>query len=121
MAEVLYLPCGDRGSLSRVMASRIHLVVVTLNHLVDGNGATAYTYDAAGNLGKAAYPNRVAHNYAYDTRNRLANLGVAESLLYLDFLGALRSDSNVKASIEISPAPVVTSASAIAPSSNGVS
>ena len=38
-----------------------------------------------------------------------------------DFFGAFRRDSNVKASSEIIPAPVVASASAAAPSSNGTS
>ena len=41
--------------------------------------------------------------------------------LPLDFFGAFRRDSNVKASIEITPAPVVASARAAAPNSKGSS
>ena len=39
-------------------------------------GTTSYNYDNVGNLQSATYPNNVVHNYTYDTRNRLTNLGV---------------------------------------------
>jgi len=32
-----------------------------------------------GNLATVTYPNGVAHAYAYDTKNRLTNLGVTGS------------------------------------------
>ena len=38
--------------------------------------AAAYGYDNVGNLQTATYANGVVHNYSYDTRNRLRNLGV---------------------------------------------
>jgi len=38
--------------------------------------AASYGYDAVGNLQTVTYPNGVVHNYSYDTRNRLTNLGV---------------------------------------------
>jgi len=42
-----------------------------------GNLQTAsYAYDNVGNLQNVTYPNGVVHNYNYDTRNRLTNLGV---------------------------------------------
>jgi len=40
-------------------------------------GATNYTYDNAGDLLMATYPNGVAHSFTYDKRNRLTNLAVA--------------------------------------------
>jgi len=41
------------------------------------NGSTStYAYDNVGNLKSVTYPNGVVHNYTYDTRNRLTNLGV---------------------------------------------
>jgi RHS repeat-associated protein len=36
----------------------------------------SYGYDNVGNLQTVTYPNGVVHNYTYDNRNRLTNLGV---------------------------------------------
>jgi len=35
-----------------------------------------YSYDAVGNLQTLTYPNGVVHNYSYDFKNRLTNLGI---------------------------------------------
>jgi len=41
------------------------------------------TYDAAGNLSTATYPNGVTHNYTYDTLNRLTNLAVNKAATHV--------------------------------------
>ncbi len=47
---------------------------------VHGTGVTSDTYDNVGNLASVTYPDTVVHNYTYDTRNRLTNLGVKGSV-----------------------------------------
>ena len=41
------------------------------------HNSTLYNYDNVGNLASVVAPNGIAHNYTYDTRNRLTNLGVS--------------------------------------------
>jgi RHS repeat-associated protein len=39
-----------------------------------GGGATIYSYDSAGNLGRLTFPNNIQTAYTYDNLNRLTNL-----------------------------------------------
>ncbi len=50
-----------------------------LSTVTDTSGATTYSYDAVGNLQNFTYPNGVAHSYAYDTLNRLTQVGAAKA------------------------------------------
>jgi len=52
------------------------LSTVTTHDRQNNTLVTTYTYDNVGNLASVTYPNGVVHNYTYDTRNRLTNLGV---------------------------------------------
>jgi RHS repeat-associated protein/uncharacterized repeat protein (TIGR01451 family) len=60
--------------------NRLSTVATSYHSLLSGtpaNGSTTtYAYDNVGNLQSVTYPNGVVHNYTYDTRNRLKNLGV---------------------------------------------
>jgi len=47
-----------------------------LNGTPANGSTTTYVYDNVGNLQSVTYPNGVVHNYTYDPRNRLTNLGV---------------------------------------------
>ena len=50
-----------------------------LSTVTDASGATAYSYDAVGNLQNYTYPNGVTSAYSYDTLNRLTQMGSSKN------------------------------------------
>ena len=63
------------GNLTRLSGStNVNYTYDALNRLSTvsevNTGTSSYNYDNVGNLQSVTYPNGVAHNYAYDTRNR---------------------------------------------------
>ena len=58
------------------MIGLLRQLLAAMFSFILGVPAFSNSYDNVANLQRVTYPNGVAHNYAYDTRNRLTNLGV---------------------------------------------
>jgi RHS repeat-associated protein len=84
-ADILYYTYDPAGNLTLFGAQNNvnyyydaleRMSAVTFYDVSSTQRVASYGYDNVGNLQTVTYPNGVVHNYTYDNRNRLTNLGV---------------------------------------------
>src|SRR5208283_4184711 len=92
-AAFLVSSCDAQGAASYTYDSLNRLATVVDNGLPAGHNTTTYSYDAAGNLVTATYPNGVQSSFTYDNLNRVTamNAGNASYNYALGPMGSRQS------------------------------